>query len=252
MRVHRSAHVAAKVGGTWVVPVCSWYHFSFDREPALDELVTAPLDAQPYAAWDIAGDRISCKWPEVGQGQSLEFGSEAFAQYVDVEINRMFDIFPLREELQTDLRQSGEHRPPIISFSHFLPRQELLPEKRFLFHPNLAGIVGSDYLRKRVDELNPDVHIFGHTHFAWDMHLPLHDPSRPRATNSAAVSERSALNAQAPGRCRMIRYRSWPLGNPREQARRRSWFSGEEVERWWPVLVFDSAESSKTSKGRER
>ena len=230
-----------KMGGVWIVPVCSWYHFSWDREPSLDQLVNLPLDTQPSIAWDLAGDRILCKWPEVGKdGQSLEFGSEAFAQFVDDELNTMFGILPLRGGLTRDLGL-GANRPPIISFSHFLPRQELLPEKRFLFHPNLAGIVGSDYVRKRVEEeLESDVHVFGHTHFEWDVHLHhLHGPSRPRAGDPEAASQH---NGQTPslGRRRVTRYRSWPLGNPREQAERRAWLNGEEIERWWPVLVFDS------------
>jgi len=172
--------------------------------------------------WDLAGDRILCKWPEVEKdGQSLEFGSEAFAQFVDDELNTMFGILPLGGELTRDLGL-GAHRPPVISFSHFLPRQELLSEKRFLFHPNLAGIVGSDYVRKRVEEeLESDVHVFGHTHFEWDVHL-------------------HHLHWQSLWRRRVTRYRSWPLGNPREQAERRAWLNGEETERWWPVLVFDS------------
>lgn len=46
--------------------------------------------------------------------------------------------------------------------------QALLPEKRMLFQPNLAKAVGSDYIQRRIEELRPIAHIFGHTHFAWD------------------------------------------------------------------------------------
>jgi len=57
---------------------------------------------------------------------------------------------------------------PLITFSHFLPRPELLPEKRFLTLPTLAKAVGSRFLNERVRRLSPDVHVFGHTHFGWD------------------------------------------------------------------------------------
>jgi hypothetical protein len=50
---------------------------------------------------------------------------------------------------------------------HAVHRLELLPEKRFLFFPNLAKVVGSTMLGERVAQLRPDVHIFGHTHFGW-------------------------------------------------------------------------------------
>ncbi|GIL91593.1 hypothetical protein Vretifemale_19209 [Volvox reticuliferus] len=56
----------------------------------------------------------------------------------------------------------------VISFSHFLPLQELMPEKRYLTFPNLAKAVGSTYLAERVRRLRPQMHVFGHTHFAWD------------------------------------------------------------------------------------
>lgn len=49
----------------------------------------------------------------------------------------------------------------VISFSHFLPELQLMPEKRFLFTPNLTQIVGSDFIRKRVTALQPDLHVFG-------------------------------------------------------------------------------------------
>eukprot|EP00439_Symbiodinium_sp_Y106_P023264 s5069_g2.t2 len=83
-----------------------------------------------------------------------------------------------------------ERKHRVLSFSHFLPRLELMPEKRFLFTPNLTQIVGSDFIRHRVDMLQPDLHIFGHSHFPWD------------ATLGDGV-----------------RYKSWPLGTPAEQAR---------------------------------
>jgi hypothetical protein len=59
----------------------------------------------------------------------------------------------------------------VISFSHFLPRLELCPEKRFLHYQHLPKAVGSHALGERVAALRPDVHVFGHTHFGWDMEL---------------------------------------------------------------------------------
>lgn len=46
--------------------------------------------------------------------------------------------------------------------------QALLPEKRYLFYPNLAKAAGSQPLARRLTALQPDIHIFGHTHFSWD------------------------------------------------------------------------------------
>jgi hypothetical protein len=88
----------------------------------------------------------------------------------------------------------AERESPILSFSHFLPRLELCPEKRMLFYPNLPKAVGSDFLRKRIQTLRTfgldeegggvgvaaglglkaereHLHVFGHTHFGWDQTL---------------------------------------------------------------------------------
>ena len=54
---------------------------------------------------------------------------------------------------------------PLITFSHFVPKIDLTPEKRYLFWANLAKATGSIYLGKRIDELQPTCHCFGHTHF---------------------------------------------------------------------------------------
>jgi hypothetical protein len=86
----------------------------------------------------------------------------------------------------------------------FPSNQELLPEKRFLYFANLAKaagalstrtahtavqlrlslnarqvmtqmakwlMIGSDPLAARVAALKPHIHVFGHTHFAWNMAL---------------------------------------------------------------------------------
>jgi hypothetical protein len=48
---------------------------------------------------------------------------------------------------------------PLVTFSHFLPRPELLLEKRFLTLPCLPKAAGSAFLRARVAALCPDVHV---------------------------------------------------------------------------------------------
>ncbi|EKU20676.1 hypothetical protein NGA_2065300, partial [Nannochloropsis gaditana CCMP526] len=72
-----------------------------------------------------------------------------------------------------DTRVRGEGSPAekttVISFSHFLPREELCPEKRFLLEPMLPKVIGSTPLRRQVEALRPDLHVFGHTHIPIDL-----------------------------------------------------------------------------------
>ena len=130
-----------------------------------------------------------------------------------------------------------QQQPIVISFSHFLPHQDLLPgeraycrihkwnfmllisffsfqkktEKRLLHYPNLAKACGSTYLADRVATLSPHVHVYGHTHFTGDQ--VLHG----------------------------VRYVQWPLGYPRDQRHRRDGGAG-----WSPLVVWDSGNGGAT------
>lgn len=93
-----------------------------------------------------------------------------------------------QSEGEATAERAGGRRPFVISFSHFLPRQELLPEKRMLVFADLHKVSGSVHLEEQVRRLMPDVHVFGHTHLPMDTTIE------------------------------GIRYVQWALGNPREQS----------------------------------
>lgn len=128
-----------------VVPLLSWYHESWDTEPDIPGLNLPPVRL-------AASDFRRCRWPA-----PLNPLDESLAKYFDnlntVVVERAINKYPDAQ---------------ILSFSHFLPFQQLLPEKRMLFYPNLPKMVGSVPLRDRIRKLKPTCHIFGHTHFAWD------------------------------------------------------------------------------------
>uniref|UniRef100_A0A061S2J1 Metallo-dependent protein n=1 Tax=Tetraselmis sp. GSL018 TaxID=582737 RepID=A0A061S2J1_9CHLO len=143
----------AEVNGVWICPIFSWYHSDFDREPDIPGA---------YDITKVMSDFSMCEWPE---GLSP----------LDDSLARHFDALndPAVSNLAAELRRQRREgrRPPVITFSHFLPLQELLPEKRMLFHPNLAKACGSDWILPRIRELSPLVHVFGHTHFNWDAEI---------------------------------------------------------------------------------
>eukprot|EP00041_Stephanoeca_diplocostata_P028344 m.801212 g.801212 ORF g.801212 m.801212 type:complete len:484 (-) comp23357_c1_seq7:720-2171(-) len=126
-----------------IVPLLSWYHTSWDTEPDIPDLSLPPVS---LAAMDFR----RCRWPSW-----LNPATESVARHFD-SLNKSINMDKLPDSTQ------------VITFSHFLPFQQLLPEKRNLYYPHLPKIVGSDFLRERIRKMKPSYHIFGHTHFAWD------------------------------------------------------------------------------------
>jgi len=128
-----------------VMPLLSWHHQSFDTEPDIRCWKGIPRAEQCMV------DYARCRWPE-----PMNQMDESVAEAVDA-LNE--DTLPTG---------AGGEALPILSFSHFLPRLELSPEKRFLFLPTLNKAVGSRFLRVRIERLGSSLHVFGHTHFGWD------------------------------------------------------------------------------------
>eukprot|EP01023_Acetabularia_acetabulum_P023826 TRINITY_DN23164_c0_g1_i1.p1 TRINITY_DN23164_c0_g1~~TRINITY_DN23164_c0_g1_i1.p1 ORF type:complete len:370 (-),score=38.91 TRINITY_DN23164_c0_g1_i1:977-2086(-) len=159
---------ATLLEGVWVVPILSWYHSSWDKLPDIPDSV--PIEKAMV-------DFQLCQWPDGLQEESL-------AAHFDYLNNT-----PQYSKLVTNLNQYDDRsdRPFVISFSHFLPLQQLLPGKLFLRYANLHKAAGSEFLRERVENLQPDVHIFGHTHIRCDKYI------------------------------NGTRYIQWPLGYPRER-----------------------------------
>eukprot|EP00435_Cladocopium_sp_Y103_P015782 s551_g3.t2 len=134
-------------GPLLVVPIFAWHHPQWDTEPELDEWNVPPLEKTIVDYW-------ATKWPA-----DLRIDDGSVAEELDkLNASGFAEALKRRDEFHG-----------IVSFSHFVPRLEVNPEKRYLIPSSLAKAVGSLHLKKRVDELKPDVHIFGHTHFGYDM-----------------------------------------------------------------------------------
>ncbi|GFP99094.1 hypothetical protein PHJA_002053300 [Phtheirospermum japonicum] len=175
------------VDGVGLIPLYSWYHESFDEERDITGIRIPSLEM-------ACKDFHVCRWPdELGNGKTY------LAQHFDSLNDKNWNI------VEDIMRRCSR----IISFSHFVPRQELCPEKRMLFYPNLPKIIGSKYLETRIRSIHgaegrPSAcHVFGHTHFCWDAILD------------------------------GIRYVQAPLAYPRERKRRMN--GGEE---WLPFCIY--------------
>lgn len=175
------------VDGLGIIPLFSWYHESFDREKDITGIRIQSLEM-------ACKDFHACKWPG-----GLSNGDTSLSLYFDAINEESLNVV---KEIQGTCSQ-------IITFSHFVPRQELCPEKRMLFYPKLPKIIGSDYLEVRIRSIHgiqgsgSACHVFGHTHFCWD----------------------AVLDG--------IRYVQAPLAYPRERKRRMN--GGED---WLPFCIY--------------
>ncbi len=122
----------ARVGDAWVVPLFSWYDASFDvhGEGAADEL----------EAW---ADRYFTRWPP--------------------EVDRVDAAFLALNEPHVH-----PYDAPVVSFSHFVPRPELLPPVRYLRFRGLPLVAGSLGIEAQLRAIGARVHVFGHTHIPED------------------------------------------------------------------------------------
>jgi Icc-related predicted phosphoesterase len=121
-----------KVAAVWVVPLFSWYEPQFDAENS--------GDAYALGGW---ADFYLCKWP-AGMGPVCDF----FLKMNEPRL-RSYD-------------------GPVISFSHFLPRRDLLPSVERLKFKGLPRVAGCAALDEQIRSLNSCVHVFGHSHIGCD------------------------------------------------------------------------------------
>merc|ERR1711862_378203 len=149
-----------------VVPLLSWHHQSFDTEPAID-----PTCWKIPSAERVVADFRRTKWPK-----PLNMMDDSVARMVDGLNDDILNM----GEIEDALGRAKE----LLTFSHFVPRIELMPEKRYLNLPTLHSSIGSTFLEARLRHLtgllgDNDVasggalcirhlHSFGHSHLSWD------------------------------------------------------------------------------------
>ena len=111
-----------------VVPLHGWYDFSFG-EP----------DKHLARAWR---DFRACVWPP--KLESSKDVNEYFLNLNKTQLNITNDI--------------------VISYSHFLPRIDVMPSYIPHDRRRVYPVLGSNGLGEQVKKLNPDIHIYGHSH----------------------------------------------------------------------------------------
>jgi Calcineurin-like phosphoesterase len=142
------------VSGVWIVPLFSWYEPQFDADDS--------GDADALGGW---ADFYLCKWPP-GMGQVCDFF------------------------LKMNAPRLRSYDGPVISFSHFLPRRDLLPSTERLKFKGLPKVAGCAALDDQIRSLKSCVHVFGHSHISCDRVIDgvryIQNPLRyPRERSSA-------------------------------------------------------------------
>lgn len=115
------------IDGLSIVPLLSWYDFSFG-EPCSQLLKT----------WT---DFRACRWPDEMQPAQIT------SYFMDKN----------EESLQV-----SNHT--VISFSHFLPRIDLMPMYIPKIYRYIYPALGCVTLEQQIRKLVPDIHIYGHSH----------------------------------------------------------------------------------------
>ncbi|WMJ02935.1 metallophosphoesterase [Pseudomonas chlororaphis subsp. aurantiaca] len=117
---------ACRVGSTLIVPLLGWYDYSF-----------GPFNETLRDNWM---DFKACHWDG----------------HDDAAVSRAFDEL----NQQPDTR-GARH---IVSFSHFLPRIDLMPDGVPEQYRYLYPVLGSSRLERQVRRLGAQTHIYGHSH----------------------------------------------------------------------------------------
>jgi predicted phosphodiesterase len=122
----------AKIFDTWIVPLFSWYDSIFDLD--------AESDATELQGW---ADFYFCKWP--------------------AEVSDVCAFF-----LKLNESNIKPYDARVISFSHFLPRRDLLPTVEYLRFKSLPKVAGCAVLDEQIRRLGSSIHVFGHSHISCD------------------------------------------------------------------------------------
>ncbi|KAJ1452430.1 hypothetical protein M885DRAFT_526990 [Pelagophyceae sp. CCMP2097] len=208
-RVEAARIVDASDRAVTVVPLQSWYHSSHDVEA---DDPTRDRELRRFER--LWADFRRCRWPahlvgdaheaQAPQSNSDEGDSPRVAATHGEDDAPSTAPHGMRSgdglarhfaAMNDDLFEDDvdevddEYFGHVLTFSHFSPRLECVPERRFLLHAALPKVAGSDALGRQVASIKPAVHVFGHTHIPIDVDL------------DGTV------------------FLQWPLGSPREQLR---------------------------------
>jgi len=127
---------ARTIGAYTFVPIFSWYDFSFGQP---SEYIR-----------DVWMDFRRCLWPQELDNHSL-----------------IFDYFIGKSPHHSEVSPGGT----VISFSHFLPRIDVMPSFIPQSKREIYPVLGSRKIDEHVRRLNSHIHVYGHSHVNRCIHI---------------------------------------------------------------------------------
>jgi hypothetical protein len=121
--------------GVWVVPLFAWYEAEFDSYGDAEE--------KELEGW---ADFHFCQWPE--------------------RVGRPCEWF-----LRMNEPHLRDYDAPVVTFSHFLPRRDLLPPAQYLRFKGLPRVAGCAELDAQLRRVGSRAHVFGHSHIDCDREI---------------------------------------------------------------------------------
>lgn len=175
-----------------ICPLLSWY--------SRTSTSTNPPQGYKSSVLKMWMDFINCDW----EATTGDVNDTVNARLIQASLvnKRMLEMNSGRLKILESL--CARHADlPIITFSHFVPRQDLLPPIERLRFKELIDVSISGNLDQQIRSANSSIHVFGHTH------IP--------------------CNRTIDG----VQYIQQPLGYPTE-----SWISQKEISkmRVWPLV----------------
>lgn len=180
----------------WILPLISWYDGSLEI-PGCEDLCT------DFSIWPWR-DFSACAWndhPPMG------------GSYAKIPLNLADYFHELNKNSIKFVKKQveGSMESSVITMSHFLPNAQCLPDwknissptfqrKEWLDHgapgtsSKFALVAGSTGLQRQIEEIQPDLHVFGHSHRPKDFVLAdgiryVHNPlGSPRERQMYMVS----------------------------------------------------------------
>lgn len=123
-----------RVQDLYLVPLQGWYDYSFGQPSSHLRLTWA--------------DYRGCQWPQGMQMQDV--ADQLLAANADI---------PAQPQGLT------------ITFSHFLPRLDVMPAGVPEIHRRIYPVLGSSRIEKELRRLNAGIHVYGHSHINRDLSL---------------------------------------------------------------------------------